>query len=48
MNWNDVLAPIKSTDYFTNLWDKVKIEYTTTKCFPPKNQIFRALLLKRD
>lgn len=45
MNWNDVLAPIKSTDYFTNLWDKVKIEYTTTKCFPPKNQIFRALEL---
>ena len=45
MNWNDVLAPIKSTEYFTNLWDKVKKEYTTTKCFPPKNQIFRALEL---
>lgn len=45
MNWNDVLAPIKNSDYFEKLWDKVKNEYTTTKCFPPKNQIFRALEL---
>lgn len=45
MNWNDVLAPIKNSDYFEKLLQKVKIEYTTTKCFPPKNQIFRALEL---
>lgn len=45
MNWNDVLAPIKNSDYFEKLWQKVKFEYTTTKCFPPKNQIFRALEL---
>ena len=45
MNWNDVLAPIKNSDYFEKLWQKVKIEYTTTKCFPLKNQIFRALEL---
>ena len=45
MTWTEVLAPIKNSDYFTNLWEKVKIEYTTTKIFPPKNQIFRALEL---
>lgn len=45
MNWNDVLAPMKNSDYFEKLWDEVKKEYTTTKCFPPKNQIFRALEL---
>jgi len=43
MTWTDILAPIKSTPYFTNLWEKVKQEYATTKVFPPKNQIFRAL-----
>lgn len=45
MTWTEVLAPIKNSDYFTNLWEKVKLEYTTTKIFPPKNQIFRALEL---
>lgn len=45
MTWTDILSPIKNSDYFTNLWDKVKSEYTTTKVFPPKNQIFRALEL---
>ncbi|AZA49124.1 uracil-DNA glycosylase [Chryseobacterium carnipullorum] len=43
MTWTEVLAPIKSTAYFTTLWEKVKQEYATTKVFPPKNQIFRAL-----
>ncbi|WP_297986300.1 uracil-DNA glycosylase [uncultured Chryseobacterium sp.] len=45
MTWTEVLAPIKNSDYFTNLWEKLKLEYTTTKIFPPKNQIFRALEL---
>jgi uracil-DNA glycosylase len=45
MTWTEILAPIKSTEYFTTLWEKVKNEYATTKVFPPKNQIFRALEL---
>ena len=45
MTWTEILAPIKNTEYFTTLWDKVKEEYQTTKCFPPKNQIFRAIEL---
>ncbi|WP_374105502.1 uracil-DNA glycosylase [Chryseobacterium sp. NKUCC03_KSP] len=44
-NWTEILAPIKSTEYFTQLWGKVKQEYATTKVFPPKDQIFRALEL---
>jgi len=43
MTWTEILAPIKNTEYFTTLWGKVKHEYATTKVFPPKNQIFRAL-----
>lgn len=43
MTWTEILAPIKSTEYFTQLWEKVKQEYVTTKVFPPENQIFRAL-----
>lgn len=45
MIWSDVLAPIKSTKYFEELWQNVKSEYATTQCFPPKKQIFRALEL---
>lgn len=45
MTWTEVLAPIKNTEYFKNLWQKVKEEYAGTKCFPPKEQIFRALEL---
>ena len=45
MIWTEILAPIKNTEYFTTLWEKVKDEYETTKCFPPKNQIFRAIEL---
>ena len=45
MTWTEVLAPIKNSEYFQNLWQKVKEEYTTTQCFPPKNQIFRAIEL---
>lgn len=45
MTWTKVLAPIKNSEYFTNLWQKVKEEYNTTQCFPPKNKIFRALEL---
>lgn len=45
MTWSEVLAPIKKSDDFQNLWKTVKQQYATTKCFPPKNQIFRALEL---
>lgn len=45
MTWTDILAPIKNSEYFTQLWQKVKVEYTTTTIFPPKKQIFRALEL---
>ncbi len=45
MTWTEILAPIKNTEYFTTLWEKVKEEYRTTKCFPPKDQIFRAIEL---
>ena len=45
MTWTEILAPIKNTEYFTELWEKVKEEYQTTKCFPPKDQIFRAIEL---
>ena len=45
MTWTEVLLPIKNSEYFTTLWEKVKQEYAATKCFPPKNMIFRALEL---
>lgn len=43
MTWNEILKPIKNSDYFQNLWQKVEEEYEVEKCFPPKDQIFRAL-----
>lgn len=45
LSWTEVLAPIKNSEYFETLWQKVKEEYASTKCFPPKNKIFRALEL---
>lgn len=45
MTWSEVLQPIKETSYFKALWDKVKVEYQQSKCFPPKQQIFRAIEL---
>lgn len=45
MTWSEVLAPIKSSEYSETLWKKVNEQYKTQKCFPPKNQIFRALEL---
>jgi uracil-DNA glycosylase len=45
MTWDEVLKPIKSSEYFKTLWEKVEQEYASTLCFPPKNQIFRALEL---
>lgn len=43
MTWTEVLEPIKSTEYFKNLWEKVNLEYENEQVFPPKEQIFRAL-----
>ena len=43
MTWTEILHPIKNTEYFETLWQKVMQEYSSEKCFPPKEQIFRAL-----
>ena len=43
MTWTEILSPIKNTEYFETLWRNVEEEYATTKCFPPKNQIFRTI-----
>lgn len=45
MTWTEILAPIKESPYFQDLWENVKSRYATEKCFPPKKQIFRALEL---
>lgn len=45
MTWKEVLEPIKSSKYFEILWKKVKEQYASSKCFPPKNLIFRAIEL---
>ena len=45
MTWTEILAPIKNTEYFRNLWQKVSEEYETEICFPPQSEIFRALEL---
>ena len=45
MTWTEILAPIKNSEYFENLWNKVKLEYSSATVFPPKSQIFRALEL---
>ena len=45
MTWTEILAPIKNSAYFEDLWEEVKNQYATDKCFPPKKQIFRALEL---
>ena len=45
MTWTEILTPIKNTEYFETLWQNVEEEYAATKCFPPKNQIFRAIEL---
>ena len=45
MTWKEVLQPIRESDYFKNLWEKVKLQYNSNQCFPPKDEIFRALEL---
>lgn len=45
MNWTEILAPIKNTEYFDELWQKVKQKYASEPTFPPRKQIFRALEL---
>lgn len=45
MTWIEILAPIRNTEYFENLWQKVEDQYQNFQCFPPKEQIFRALEL---
>lgn len=43
MTWTEILAPVNNSDYFKDLWEKVNENYAQYQCFPPKNQIFRAL-----
>ena len=45
MTWDEILKPVKESDYFKKLWQNVNHEYASSKCFPPKDQIFRALEL---
>lgn len=45
MTWKEVLKPIKETQYFEELWQKVNEAYASDQCFPPKKEIFRALEL---
>lgn len=45
MTWSDILKPIKESTYFKDLWTEVKLQYQSYRCFPPKNEIFRALEL---
>lgn len=40
--WKVVLKDEFEKPYFKNLVDFVKLEYTSTKCFPPGKQIFSA------
>ena len=44
MTWSEVLALLKVLS-ISNPMEKVNEQYKTQKCFPPKNQIFRALEL---
>jgi uracil-DNA glycosylase len=30
MTWTEILSPIKNTEYFETLWQKVEEEYATT------------------
>ena len=45
MTWDEILKPLKEHPDFLELTNKVDAEYDTTVCYPPKNQIFRALEL---
>lgn len=43
MTWTEILSPITNTGYFENICRKVEEAYATQKCFPPKEEIYRAL-----
>lgn len=45
MTWTEILEPMKNTSYFIDLWQKITNQYSTTKCYPKKSQIFRAIEL---
>lgn len=45
MNWKDITQPIESSAFYKELMQKVEQEYAQHKCFPPKNEIFRAFEL---
>lgn len=45
MTWTEVLAPIKKTEEFQQLWKRVEQEYAEHRCFPPRDKIFRATKL---
>ncbi len=43
MTWTEILKPIQQTQWYSHLWQNVLNAYETSECFPPKEQIFRAL-----
>lgn len=45
MNWEKLLQEIKATDDYHRLWSKVQAAYCEKKCFPKKENIFRAFEL---
>lgn len=45
MTWTQVLSPMIASDFFQTLWKKVKKDYAEHLCFPPENEIFRAIEL---
>lgn len=45
MTWSEIVAPVVHSEYYENLCRKLEEEYSSGDCFPPKNQIFRALEL---
>jgi uracil DNA glycosylase len=43
MTWQTVLQPVFESDFYKDLQQSVDREYAENKCFPPKENIFRAL-----
>ncbi len=42
--WKKVVEKEVKKEYFVNLWDFVEFEYQNKEIFPPKEQIFQALI----
>ncbi len=44
-SWEDVLAPVKKSQSFKTLMQRLKHAYETSSVYPPKDELFRALKL---